>query len=310
MNEPGVAYVLGVDGGGTSTSAIVARTDSDGDSEFIARGFSGPSNPHSVGWDAALVSISEAVNQAAQTAGVSRFDSGCFSIAGCGRATEQARLMDWLEQRDIADTMVAVDDGHAVLRAGTPGGVGIAVIAGTGSLVFGRNQSGHAVRAGGWGYLLGDEGSGFAIGLDALKAVAAATDGVGAPTQLSDLVLTACDLQDSSDVIPWLYGGTIDRAAVAALAPIVFEAATDRDEVALSILWRQLHGLERQIRTVANRLNLSDSEYHIALAGGVLTGSELYRSRLLAELQIPFDRMGIVDEPAQGAALIAADLHD
>lgn len=300
--------ILGVDGGGTSTTAIVARVVSGKEPHYISRGYSGPANPKVIGWDAALAAIRMAVRKASEVAGTNRFEAACFSVAGCGREEEQSRLMHWLEEQNFADTQAAIDDGQTVLRAGTPQGIGIAVIAGTGSFVCGRNRLEQTARAGGWGYLLGDEGSGFAIGLEGLKAIAQSSDAVGVPTELTELVLGVCGVAEPADLIPLVYSNKFSHDDIAALAPVVLEVANRGDEVALSIVWRQMHLLERQIRAVVARLDMTDDEYHIALGGGILSNNDLFRTRLLAELCIPEDRAMVVDEPAQGAVLLAADL--
>lgn len=301
--------VMGVDGGGTQTTAIVARWSEGEELQCLARGQGGPANPHAVGWEATQSSLLRSVTEACRVGRVDRVDAACFSVAGCGRPEEQAALMQWLETERIAETHIVVDDGRAILRAGTPDGNGVAVIAGTGSLVVGRNVMGEAARAGGWGYLLGDEGSGYAIGLEGLKAVTKAADGVGPKTELSDALLSTCMFREPAELIQWVYGETCGRRDIGWLAPVVLAAAKRKDEVALSIVWRQLHMLERQVRAVISRLGYDDDEdFHIALAGGVMAGDELYRSRLLAELRIPEDRATVVQHPEIGAALLAAEL--
>jgi N-acetylglucosamine kinase-like BadF-type ATPase len=308
MTDRSQHLVLGLDGGGTSTTAIVARVAPGEEPDYLSRGFSGPANPRVVGWDDAFSAIGMAVRDAMHVAKVDRFDAVCFSVAGCGRDAEQSTLMEWLEDQKVADTNIVVDDGQAVLRAGSPQGVGVAVIAGTGSFVCGRNQLDQTARAGGWGHLLGDGGSGYAIGSDGLKAVAEATDAVGITTELTELLLGALELSEPAELIEWMYGKRFCRSKVASLAPIVLEVSQRGDEVALSIVWRQLHSLERQIRTVISRLDFKEDDFQLALAGGVLVNETLYRSRLLAELMIPDDRATVVDEPAQGAVLLAADV--
>ncbi len=299
--------VIGVDGGGTSTTAIIARV-TDGEPNVLARGHSGPSNPTAIGWDATINALTRAVKQAIDSADLNYFDAACFSVAGCGRPEEQGQLMEWLESQNLADTYVAVDDGQTVLRAGTPDGTGVAVIAGTGSFVFGKNRLEQTARAGGWGYKLGDEGSAYALGVEALRAVAHAIDGVGPPTELTELVFGVLAISEAGDLIPRVYSPELPRGEIAALAPLVFEVAERGDKVALAIVWRQLHMLERQVRAVLTRLNLDDTEFHLAIGGGVLLNNRQYRERLLAELQVPSDRAGIVDEPALGAVLLATDM--
>lgn len=310
MSVPETRAVVGVDGGGTSTVAIVARLVDGQEPEYLSRGYSGPANPQAIGWDNALNAIRQAVDQASKVAGIDQFEAACVTIAGCGRAEDQTRLMKCLEDQRLAQTHIVVDDGQAVLRAGVPQGIGVAVIAGTGSFVTGRNRLDQTARAGGWGYLLGDEGSGYAIGLQGLKAVVQATDTVGPPTELSDRLLGACGVPESAQLVELLHGSgnVFSRVEIAALAPIVLEVAGRDDGVALSIIVSQVKDLARQIRAVRHRLEMRDDDYHIALAGGLLVNNSVFRSRLLAELQVPEDRATIVSEPAQGAVRLAADI--
>ena len=312
MSERKTKTVIGVDGGGTSTTAIVARLVDGGEPEYLARGNSGPANPKVVGWEMAMSAIRQAIDaattQASNVADVDRFAAACITVAGCGREEDQSRLMGWLDDQKLADAHLVVDDGQAVLRAGVPQGIGVAVIAGTGSFVIGRNRRNQTARAGGWGYLLGDAGSGYAIGLEGLKAVVQASDCVGPSTELSEVLLGACGVSESAGLIQLVYGEDFSRTEIAALAPIVLEVADQGDEVALSIVRSQLHHLERQVRAVSTRLDMKDDDYHIALAGGVLVNNETFRSRLVAQLQVTDDRVAVVDEPAQGAVLLAANM--
>ena len=304
--------VVGVDGGGTSTVAIVAQVVNGQDPEYLSRGYAGSANPKAVGWGNAFSAIKQAIDEAkanvSKNAGIDQFESACIAVAGCGRKEDQTRLMSWLQDQGLAKAHMVVDDGQVVLRAGTPQGIGVAVIAGTGSLVIGRNPHGESTRAGGWGYLLGDEGSGYAIGLEGLKAVVRATDAVGPATELSQRLLTACGVSQSSGLFDLIYGKDFSRVDIAGLAPIVLEVGSEGDDVALSVVVQQLQVLARQIRAVMKRLKLKEEdEYHIALAGGLLVKNAWFRSGLLAELQIPEHLSTVVDEPAQGAIFLAAD---
>ena len=312
MSEPKTRIVIGVDGGGTSTTAIVARLVDGGEPEYLARGHSGPANPKAIGWEMAMSAIKQAIDvataQASEVVELDRFAAACITVAGCGREADQSRLMRWLDDQRLAEDHLVVDDGQAVLRAGVPQGIGVAVIAGTGSFVTGRNRRNQTARAGGWGYLLGDEGSGYAIGLAGLKAVVQATDSVGPPTELSETLLSACGVSESAALIELLYGKDFSRTDVAALAPIVLEVADRTDQVALSIVRSQLDHLERQVRAVLTQLDMRDDDFHIVLGGGVLINNNLFRSRLQAQLQIPDHRVTVVDEPAQGAVAMAVDM--
>jgi N-acetylglucosamine kinase-like BadF-type ATPase len=138
-----------------------------------------------------------------------------------------------------------------VLAAGTPHGWGVAVIAGTGSLAFGRDLAGRTARAGGWGFLFGDEGSAYAIAVDGLRAAAQAADGRGPATQLLPAFERRWNLPDAPALIPAVYAIAGDRAAVAALAAVVAAAAAAGDGVAQRILDEAAGRLADMVAAVA-----------------------------------------------------------
>src|SRR5439155_26556427 len=136
-----------------------------------------------------------------------------------------------------ARTLV-VNDALVALVAGAGAGAGVVIVAGTGSIAYGHDGSGHAARAGGWGYLLGDEGSGFWIGRRALAAVVRQADGRGPVTQLTGLILDRMGITRPGDLIHETYYRDLKRQAIAALAPLVQQAHAAGDAVADHILQR------------------------------------------------------------------------
>ena len=168
--------------------------------------------------------------------------------------------------------MDVIEDAALLLAAGTPDGWGVAVVAGTGSMAFARGADGRTARAGGWGPLLGDEGSGYAIALAGLRAAARAADGRAAATPLTDRLLAAFGLTRPEELIGVVYRGG-DRAALAALAPVVLEAADAGDAVAAEIASRRpLPNSPPRPPPRPGQLGLG-AAFPVALAGGLLASS-------------------------------------
>src|SRR5438876_4508100 len=183
MDAVSPIYAIGVDGGGTKTLAVIVDTQGN----ECGRGIAGSANHKGVGVTKAIGNIRSAIEAAASQAACSLpLQSAWFGLAGIDRPQDHDLLLPHL--RPLAHHMRLTNDADLVL-SGLPGAIGIALIAGTGSIALGRDLQGSSVRAGGWGYLIGDEGSGYDLGLRCLQAVAQAADGRGKATILVDLVL-------------------------------------------------------------------------------------------------------------------------
>ena len=202
MNRVGDLF-LGVDGGGSKTSAWLAIGDPDGLPDVIGRGCSGASNCRSIGIDQATNSLRQAIDSAFQDAGreTTTVAAACLALAGADRSSDQRQIRLWAG-RTLADRLIVTNDGIPVLYAASPDGVGIALISGTGSFAVGRNAAGTVMRCGGWGSLIGDEGSGYQIALAGLQAAVRAADGRGMETKLLPALLEHFHIGDSHDLIP------------------------------------------------------------------------------------------------------------
>jgi len=175
-------FLLGVDGGGSKAAALLA----DGQGRMVGRGLAGPSNYHGIGTAAASTALRAALSAALAQAEVelASVRALCLGLAGVARPADKVWLEAWLAERAPGIPAMIVNDTDLMLAGGTPDEWGVALICGTGSNVYGRDRQGRVARAGGWGYLLGDEGSGYAIGLAALQAILRAADGRAPQTQL------------------------------------------------------------------------------------------------------------------------------
>jgi N-acetylmuramic acid 6-phosphate etherase len=305
--------LIGIDGGGSHTVAVVATTTrgSNGTLDWliVGRGEAGPCNHHAVGKERAFAALDQAVETAFANANIRRrsADATCLGLAGVDRADDLALVREWTEKAKLAGHVEITNDAALLLAAGTPQGWGLAIVAGTGSIAFGRTPDGRIDRAGGWGYILGDEGSAYGIVTGALRASARAVDQRGAPTVLLERFLKKLDLQKPSDLIPTIYGGGWDRARLATLAPLVMEAATT-DEVARDIVADAATELALAAATVARKLGMTDRPLPLAVTGGVVLANASYREQIVAALKamgIDADPVTAVTEPAEGAVRIA-----
>src|SRR5579884_750118 len=304
---PHSSLALGIDGGGTHTVALLAEDTSD-KWTIVGRGTAGPSNLQAVGKERALAALDEAVNAAFHAAGMPRSSvaSACLGLAGADRADDQSVIREWAERVGLAKRVDVTNDAAILLAAGTPQGCGLALIAGTGSFAFGRSADGRRARAGGWGYLLGDEGSAYALVLAGLQAVVRAADGRGPATRLTERFLKHLGLNQPQELIAAVYRSGRSRADLAALAPLVLEEA-EEDEVARGIVEREARELARAGETVVRQLRW-EGPIPLALAGGLLLGSEDYRQRVvdaLTSFGVVPEPISLIEEPAQGAVQLA-----
>jgi N-acetylglucosamine kinase-like BadF-type ATPase len=309
--KQGAELFLGLDGGGTHTVALLAAREAgaaSGGWTVLGRGTAGPSNRQAVGKERALAALDEAVAAAFRAAGVPRgpVASACLGLAGADRPDDQGAVREWAERVGLACKVEVTSDAAVLLAAGTPEGWGLVLIAGTGSIAFGRAAAGRRARAGGWGYLLGDEGSAYALVMSGLQAVARAADGRGPATSLTERFLNRFGLGKPQDLIPAVYRGGWDRTALAGLAALVVETA-EGDAVAAKVVEEGARELALAGKAVARELGWGGT-VPVALAGGLLLGSEGYRQRVLDGLQaqgVQGDPVTLVTEPAQGAVRLA-----
>ena len=254
------SLILGVDGGGSKTVAVLAvrRPDAVPRAPWAAA-WAGPSNPRACGLAIAQQNIADAVREAFEAAGQQPAPVAalCLAVAGAGHAAIREEMYRWCAQQALADRWRVVHDAEIILRAGVQAGPGIALISGTGSLAFGMAASGRSARAGGWGHLLGDEGSGYALGLAALRAVARATDRRGPETRLTAMLLEHLGLQDPWELIPTLHAEQHARHRIAAAAPVVLQAAADGDLVAMQIRDQAAQDLGGMTVAVARSLDFA-----------------------------------------------------
>ena len=265
-------YVLGVDGGGTKTHAVIA----DEHGRVLGEGFAGPSNPLRVGVNTAAAAVREAVDQACDAAGVRRADivAAEVGLAGVRRADLRERMRESLLGLGI-NSVEVVTDAEIALYGATGGAPGLVLIAGTGSICCGRNARGKRVCAGGWGPLAGDEGGGAWLARRALQAVAQASDGRGPATVLSQAACAYFNVTAPDDLSMAIYAPSMTNERIAGFGRCVVEAAQKKDGVAREIITEAGRELGKAAVAVIRKLQMEQERFQVAYVGGVFGAGEL-----------------------------------
>jgi N-acetylmuramic acid 6-phosphate etherase len=297
--------LLGIDGGGSRTRAAIA----DASGAVLGKGQAGSSNHQSVGFAAATQALHAAIDAACRDAGLdsqTHFDAACFGLAGAGRIDDQARFTAWAAEYGIATNIRCVSDAEIILAAGTPEQWGVALISGTGSLCLARAPDGASLRVGGWGYLLGDEGSGYDLAVRALRMAAQTADGRAAAYTLLAAVLEHWGLDQPPQLIGYVYRAEMTRAAIAEVGQLVVKLAEAGDAHAVGLLQRAAGELADMLTVTVRRLGIASPP--VALAGGLFATSMLLRAALLSRVHTPLGPVTYVDEPVLGAIRLARSI--
>lgn len=308
--DPG-DLVLGVDGGGSHTRVWLGRREQPDERGVVGRGISKASNPRAQAWQSAVENLQYAVEDAFRSAGIAPMQvaAACIALSGADREQERTQIRDWARRYRLAQNVEVTNDAKPILYARGGEGVGIALISGTGSIAWGRNADGQTVRSGGWGPLMGDEGSGYAIACAGLRAAARAADGRGQPTAILERLLDHFEIETAEELVPKIYAAGVERAEIATLASFVFEAARNQDAAAQQIVQQAADELALAVHTVAARLQLPNGDWRLAVSGGVLLNREDFCEQLferLASTQNPPSEMIRINEPVDGAVRLAA----
>lgn len=294
--------VVGVDAGGTRTSVVI------GDGHGIvgrAEGSPGAIRPGRA--LAAASAIADAVRRAFAAANVLNAEAMVVGAAGAGRENERVELERALRSERIVNRVVVTTDIEIALAAAFGKGSGIVVSAGTGSIAIGRDAAGTLHRRGGYGWQMGDEGSGYAIGRAGLSALSRAADGRGPRTSLSTKLLAAARLATFEELISWAVNANTSQ--VSALAPAVLEAAAEGDVVAQGIVDYAARELCQLARSLLPQFS-EEGQIQVALAGGILNVDRPLRTLInqrLAE-EPRFSLIGYTIDPALGALHMAEKL--
>lgn len=291
---------MGIDGGGSNLRVVIV----DESMNQLALVRSTTANPNIIGYDVSKTLIQNTLRQALQKLKIETVDAVGIGIAGA----PATRSRDWLEtvvREVLPDTHIVASADDEIALVGTfAQREGILILAGTGSIAYGINREGERLQLGGWGYMLGDEGSGYWLGLQALHLLTQYLDKPSkSSSSIVDKLLLVPELSKRDTLIRWLYQ---DRdasvAKVARLAHYVLEAAEEGDVQAVSIVKSGAAYLLQLVETIRQRLRMPEA--HIALAGSLLTNDTMLSRELMAALLMS-QRPVPLYEAVVGAALLA-----
>jgi glucosamine kinase len=271
------AIVVGVDGGKTKTRIWVADERGQQLGSADATGSDVRPGEADRSADVIVAGTREALASCEMTHVVPKVL--CVGVAGVGREADRQALWQALVSREIAEEVVVHADAAIALDDAFGDGAGILLIAGTGSVAFGRGPTGASSRCGGWGPVCGDEGSGAWIGRRALSIVTASSDGREPQTSLIGAILTAAQVDDVHGLVAWAAAAT--PADLASLAPVVTSAADGGDYRANALLGIATEELVLHVRTLARRLFGDErASVPVAFAGGLLSPGATLRKRV------------------------------
>ena len=307
-------YILGVDGGGSRTTVLI----SDINGNPISRTVSGASSYKSTGRSEAAENLNKGIFKAIQKLKVFKgiyFVSSCFGFAG-NDAGEDSRIYmeivfnDKLKRYLNPEKTIICNDTRIGIEAGGKSKNKIIIIAGTGSNCFGVNEEGKQAGASGWDYILADEGSGYKVGLEALRAVMRAYDGRGEKTLLTKTILEKLSLKEPLDLTRWAYNGPFSKFKISELAKTVCTTARMGDKISIDILADEAEEAAISVTTVAKKLGIENKSFDLVFVGGLFKCEKYFKNVLINRLKEKFPQINCISslvDPVEGAIKLAIE---
>lgn len=294
-------YFLGIDGGGTKTEALVCTDDG----VIVGKGIAGPSNSLFVEKSIAFENIGKSIHMALKDySGEISFASAAVCIPGIKRYRDEVKTQ---LLNNCKNTYIDADELNAFCSAlAKP--YGIVVLGGTGSFALGFNKKGDRAEIGGWGPLIGDEGSGYYIGVSSLKSVIREYEGAGDKTSLTTKIMKTLGLNEIPELRRAIYSKEFDRKAIGNLSRIVHESALEGDSVSIEIINDAARHLADLVNRVVKRLQMYDGEYEAILTGGASNFGDLILIPFTEFIKKENININVVKPkfvPAVGALMIA-----
>lgn len=304
-------YFIGLDGGGSKTKCILT----DNDLNILAESTGNASNFLIKGTDAVSETIYRLISDVTDSAGISISDVNAVVLGttGAGRRnnaeTMEKAFREFLVDKGVDYDKFYVDsDARIALEGAFAGKPGSILIAGTGSIMFGKDREGFIHRVGGFGRFIGDEGSGYSIGKLGLQVVAKHMDGRGEETKLTQMLADKFNIKDSSELITEVYTNNFDIASV---TPLVISAAEQGDKLCRDIIDKQCNELVSHIRAIAVLLN--EEKLKVSLIGSTITTDNYYAHLFRRKVSSELNNVEIIEPelpPALGAIVMAKELSD
>lgn len=305
-------YVIGIDGGGTNTTCLLANLRG----QIIARVEAPASNHRKSDLVAARDAISFGIAALAEKTNRQLFDSNellavCAGLAGVDTELDAIAVRTAIKEVVPTDSLHIVNDGEIALQGALENESGILVISGTGSIVWAQTREGHRLRVGGWDYILSDEGSGYSLGIKILKAIAAAHDQRTPPTSLFQLVLRHFAAKDFDELLEHIYHDDLRAQDIAALAPLADVAAEANDSVAIKIVDDAVTELMDLVKAAARLARLESAPFALVTGGGVLNAQGYFAAVFRQAIKANLTHARFIQSrhtPAEGAVLMALQM--
>lgn len=300
-------YVIGIDGGGTKTHMKIA----DLNGNIIAEGVKGPSNINSSSEKEVKKVFKELICEGIKSIEekLDECSAICIGIAGADRDEDKVIIENMIRDAvGYKGKIIVVNDAEVALAGGIEKRYGIIVISGTGSICYGRTEEGKSCRSGGWGHIIGDEGSGYDIGINAIKAALKSYDGRGEKTILEGSVLEYLGLKCHEDLINYIYRSGAGKKEIARLTRVVNDAYKKGDAVSEKILECAAEELFLSVKAVIDKLGICDRNVALVATGGAINNIEYLYDQFKNKINKFYPNVNIVhmkNDSAFGAAFIA-----
>ncbi len=297
--------ILGVDSGSTKTMCAIVNESF----EVLGVGISGPSNYHVVGIEQAKKNVSLSIESACYNAGLQRgnqFDIGCFGMGGLDNERDRQIISGFITSLNISKEYEIVNDVVVAYYAVTLGEPGVGVVAGTGSIAYASDGKGTTARAGGWGWLIGDEGSAFYIAREALAFATKAFDGRGSYTEIINLAKKHFGISNFEEIITAIYQDLPAPRDLSLFAEAVSLAAEEGDAIAREILAKAGRELALSAEAAARKVGITDLQIVVGGAGGVWRSDTVWKT-FKSELKKKLPRSvfrGPIEFPVIGAIVM------
>lgn len=302
-----MGYLLGIDGGGTRTTAWLA----DDKKRVVARVQVGPSNPLKVGFAFAQQQLLRAYRETCRAARPrpATLDALCAGLAGSDFPSVHRKMLRWFKKSIPARAYMLTTDAEITLSAGSGAAAEIVVIAGTGSIAYGRNLQGKSLRCGGWGSLFDDAGSGYDLGRKAVGCALRALDGRARPTSLAAALSRELGLAELTEAV----ASPLSPQEIAALFPVVLREAASGDPVARRLCNEAARDLADLALALITRFRWKHRASHVMCAGGVFRSCPMICQKFRAHVhaEAPKARVSLLRrEPVEGALSLAGQLTE
>ncbi|MFY3791237.1 N-acetylglucosamine kinase [Ureibacillus sp. MALMAid1270] len=279
-------FVLAVDGGATKTTLVIYSDNGDTLFEKTSTG----SNYHAIGANKVERVITDLLLDAYQAVPFERIDIAAFAMAGIDTKYDLSIVKAIIDNcfQNVpfeTQTVIVENDVHSTLIGITSGNPGALILSGTGSIAYAIDRNGNIVRTGGWGHRAADEGSGYWIGQEIIRAVVQFEDGrTNKQTALKKLLYEKLQVDHMEEMLSWLYRPEYTNAQVASISSILCQAVSLRDETAIDIANRAASELSRLASTVLRKINVFEEPFTIYLNGGILQNHPYIRNVFIQEM--------------------------